>query len=353
MRKPNGYWTKERCAGAALKFETRSAFKKVCASAHVISCKNGWLNDICGHMLQINKPNGYWTKEKCHEAALKFESRSAFRKGCSAYYAAHENGWLDDICGHMETLGNKMKRGIYRCSFPDGYFYIGLTGNFKDREASHRRKGTVFKYIQATGMDFKFEILHSYMEAGKSAEIEKALIREGETKGYKMLNKAKGGTLGGGTLVWTKERCHKTTLKYKSRGVFRKAVSGAYAAAHKNGWLDDICGHMEPLLESWAFEKCHEAALKFETRSAFQKGCASAYSAAYRNVWLNDICRHMPEINKPNGYWTKEKCHEAALKFESRSSFLKGRSAAHSAASKKGWMDDICGHMKDLRGIKK
>ena len=48
------------------------------------------------------KPIGYWTKERCKEETLKYNTRSEFQKGSeSAYQAARKNGWLDDICKHM------------------------------------------------------------------------------------------------------------------------------------------------------------------------------------------------------------------------------------------------------------
>ena len=47
---------------------------------------------------------GYWTKERCDEDALKYNSRSEWNKNnSSAYSAAHKNGWLDECCKHMET----------------------------------------------------------------------------------------------------------------------------------------------------------------------------------------------------------------------------------------------------------
>ena len=40
-----------------------------------------------------------WTKEKCAEEALKYKSRSEFKKNnTNAYKASVRNGWLDDIC---------------------------------------------------------------------------------------------------------------------------------------------------------------------------------------------------------------------------------------------------------------
>ena len=50
------------------------------------------------------KPNGYWTLERCMADAAQYETRKAWAKGSnkSAYNAARLAGWLDDCCQHME-----------------------------------------------------------------------------------------------------------------------------------------------------------------------------------------------------------------------------------------------------------
>lgn len=49
-----------------------------------------------------NKVKNYWTFDKVKEEASKFLSRNEFNKlSKSAYLAAYRNGWLDDVCSHM------------------------------------------------------------------------------------------------------------------------------------------------------------------------------------------------------------------------------------------------------------
>lgn len=50
----------------------------------------------------LGGPILYWTKERCCEEASKYSSRTEFSlRSVGAYYAAQGKGWLDDICGHM------------------------------------------------------------------------------------------------------------------------------------------------------------------------------------------------------------------------------------------------------------
>ena len=73
-RKPNGYWIKERCREEALKYKTKVEFRNNSGGAHTIARSNGWLDEICTHMVRPKAYNFKWTKEKCHEEALKYET---------------------------------------------------------------------------------------------------------------------------------------------------------------------------------------------------------------------------------------------------------------------------------------
>ena len=45
--------------------------------------------------------------------------------------------------------------------------------------------------------------------------------------------------------IWNKQRCIEEALKYKTRGDFRKYSGSAYQISCRNGWLDEICSHMD------------------------------------------------------------------------------------------------------------
>ena len=76
---------------------------------------HGWLEDICTHMVRPY-PKRKWTKEKCHQVALKYKTAKEFRqKDRSVYATARYFGWLDEICSHLvfaskKGLGRKYKR---------------------------------------------------------------------------------------------------------------------------------------------------------------------------------------------------------------------------------------------------
>jgi hypothetical protein len=98
LMKPKGYWSKENCKKEALKYKTRSEFYKGSRSAHNKSWKNGWMDEVCSHMIELMKPSGYWDYDACKKEALKYNSRYEFYKGSrSAYASSRRNGWLDEF----------------------------------------------------------------------------------------------------------------------------------------------------------------------------------------------------------------------------------------------------------------
>ena len=96
-------WTKEKCTDIAKKYNSKIEFSKNDLNAYNASRRNGWLEEICSHMKPLKLKN-YWTKEKCAEEALKYNTKSEFEKNSpSAYVNAGKFGWRDEICSHMKT----------------------------------------------------------------------------------------------------------------------------------------------------------------------------------------------------------------------------------------------------------
>ena len=336
-------WTKELCHQEALKYNTRGEFRKLSGSAYGRSIKKKWLNDICKHMIKIKNPKGFWTKDKCLEEALKYNTRSEFNKNSvSAYCKAYDCNWLDDICSHMLLTGNKYKRCIYAYEFKDNFVYIGLTFDINKRNCEHMRIGPVFNHINITSLYPNLVILNDYVNIELSVKKEHDYILLYKKNGWNLLNKAKSGALGGGKEKWTKKKCLEEALKYNNVKDYRKN-SLSYRASVRNKWLDEICLHMNRSKKSknyWTKERCIKESLKFNIKSDFQKNSPGAYYASIKNNF--NVFNHMIKINrKPNGYWTKERCIEEGIKYKSRSDFQKNNISAYNISIKKKWMDDI------------
>lgn len=405
------YWTFERCKTEAIKYQTRSEFKTGSGGAYDSAQINQWLDEICGHMTNKYKKSGFWTKENCQAEALKYTSRKEFKsKAGGAYTRATKSGWLKEITSHMPSPYKELKKCLYEVYFEKSdTYYIGLTNNFNRRVIEHTKgksdssttySTSVFDHINATGETPQFSQISEYMDADLASDEEQRLITQYQLKGKSLLNRNIGGSLGGGWIKWTKKTIQTEALKYDTRTVFLNNAPGAYEAAVKRGWLQEVCSHMKTFskpMGHWTKENCRIEAAKYtskkefkskssgayqaaskhgwldeichypnakrkpngywtkdrceleaknhKTRGEFQNASPQAYMAAQRAKWLDLICSHMVSPQKPNGYWTKDRCQEEALRYTTRSKFAKCSSSAYSKAKKEKWLDDICTHM--------
>lgn len=302
IKKPQGYWTKEKCTEEALKYKSRIEFRLNSFNVYETSKRNNWIDDICIHMINKIKPIGYWTKELCQNEALKYTIRNEFKLNSGgAYYFSLKNKWLDEICIHMPIIGNKYLRCIYAYEFNDNKVYVGLTFNLKKRNIQHLNniKSQVYKHIINCNNNYIIKQLTEYINVDDAIKMEEYYVNFYKENGWYILNKANTGAIGGNELKWTKE-------------------------------------------------KCIEEALKYDTKNEFRLNSLS-YNTARREKWLNEICKHMIMIHKPKGYWSKYQCHIEALKYSNRSDFMKNSVSAYSISHKNKWLTDICGHMTKLK----
>lgn len=237
---------------------------------------------------------------------------------------------------------------------------------------------------------------------------------------------------------WTKERCTEVALKCETKTEFQENYLGAYKSSKRNNWFHEICSHMKILgnysrrliygreyikddvklvyigltcnmnrrhedhsktelhnnlinsgftfvinqlsdfmsaeeasdlegkfveeyrdngwiilnkiqtgglgnhYKKWTKEKCHEIALKYKTKTEFTINNWGAYLFAYRQGFLNEICLHMIEKNHK---WTKKECDEIASQYKSRAQFQNENTNAYMSALNHKWLNEICGHM--------
>jgi len=248
-QKPKNYWTKEMCNKESLKYKSREEFKKNNIYVYNLSYHKGWMFDICSHMELLHKPKNYWTKERCKEESLKYESKSEYKKKSSGSYSSSlKNKWLDEICSHMKPLRNSNKdRCIYAYIFSDNSVYIGLTNDIKTRNYRHLSKGTIHNKIK-NNISYELLQLTEYIKVNDAVIKEEEFVEKYRMVGFTILNKIKTGSIGGyhtkHITYWTKEKCLEESLKYKSRYSFQKNSGSAYISSIRNKWLDDVCSHM-------------------------------------------------------------------------------------------------------------
>ena len=249
----------------------------------------------------MNMKNIKWTNEMLKKEALKYTNRSDFyKKYQSAYSTAYSRGILDNICSHMNRLGDIYNRFIYIIEFENNSVYIGLTCDLERRRTEHISISTN-KYIREcmdNNINFTFNsdnILYSSLDA---IEIETNLINEYSKNGYNVLNICKAGGLGGGKVKWTYDTLKIEALKYTTRNDFKNGNPSAYNISIKKGILDDICNHMIFQQVSWTIEMIKEETLKYSTRKSLRIGNPNVYNISQKRGILDEVCSHMIRLRK-------------------------------------------------------
>lgn len=277
---------------------------------NIIIYKNlGWivLNKTLGG--ETGSTGKKWSFVECKKEALNYNNRHKFKeKKSSVYKSAKINGWLDEICDHMVKINtNKIE---------EDYNKIAL------------------KYKTLTEFQKNEKVVYSWAQRHKILDkICSHMARRIKPKKY-----------------WTFERCAEEALKYTQRTQFFLNSGGAVGMAKRNGWYEDICKHMPNTHKPnnyWNYERCKEEALKYTSRVLFNDECGSAVDAAIKNGWYKELTKHMPYTQKPNNYWTYERCKEEGLKYDMKSKFNKESGGAFDAAKRNGWLTEITAHMKN------
>ena len=95
-------WTKNNCVNVAMLSKNRGEFYKKYRCAYLSSFKNGWMSDI--YVIFKTKENDAFEHRKllCKKNAKKYITKKEFKKNCdSDYRYAYKNGFLNEICEHM------------------------------------------------------------------------------------------------------------------------------------------------------------------------------------------------------------------------------------------------------------
>lgn len=95
-------WTYEKCKDESLKYDNIKIFKKDNKNMYEKCVEKRWISDFFKYEIRTNRPKGYWTYDKCKKEALKYNNKTDFfTKSSAAYDYASRKRWIDKICSHM------------------------------------------------------------------------------------------------------------------------------------------------------------------------------------------------------------------------------------------------------------
>ena len=333
----------------ALKYRTRDEFHKKDGGAYLAANRRGILNEVCSHMKELRRPKRFYSKGYCHVVALQYETRGDFQKGTpSVYNRAFREGWLDDICRHMEVENNWNKRKVYVYTFADGYAYVGLTDDVKRRKNehlhkySHKKLSPVLRHHRETGEDYKYKELTEWLDAATAAKMEDAYIKKYKTDGWKMLNRMRGGGLGGNIRKQNKAKAIQTIVsRYEYVEDFRNSEPEVYEELCSRKQFSKYCSNLKPRKKQrgyWTLERSVAVIPECETVNVFQK----RYSRAYRIVKdAGLLSEYYPEKARPKCKWSLVDCANAARLCKTKTEFHKKYSGAYKRLLKEGLLDEL------------
>lgn len=245
-KKPNEYWTYERCLIIAQQCHSKKEFKKANVSAYQSATKKGWIDDYTWFK-KLWEPK--WDRDTCLKEAKKCNSRSEFKKNCPyGYSSARKHGWLDEYTWFTPA----------RKQVPVGYW----------------------TYERCYEEARKYKSLKDFGEKANGAR--QYASKMGWIKDYTWFEKP---------FRWTRELCEKEARQYTTKQDFYINSKNAYEAAVKYGWLSEFIW-----LESakqpngyWTKDKCEAESHKYKSKIEFRKWSPAAHAAAVRRGWIDDF----------------------------------------------------------------
>lgn len=95
----------------------------------------------------------------------------------------------------------------------------------------------------------------------------------------------------------------------------------------------------------YTIDECKKDALLYETRTKWHDN-SNFYRYASRKGWLDECCGHMPNYKARAYKHTLESCIVAARKYEYKIEWMRSDFNTYKAALKYDWLRECCGHMK-------
>jgi len=290
------------------------------------------------------KPNGYWTYERCKEEVSKYNTKKELYVGNpSLYMTMCKRGW-HDLTNKLEaSTTNILQRLIYAYEFIDNHCYIGLTCNIKDRNISHltKNRSQVYKHIIKTGLIPKLVIKTDKLYITEAVRMEEIILNEYIKNEWTILNVARTGSTGGYS-KFNIDKCIENIKKCKSITEFRNKYNSEYNYIIKHSLNKDneviiiLFNNMRnnKSEEYSNKEVCGLEASLYKNRLKFSIGSPTAYKCARVNGWLD-------EFFKVKIFNDKEECRLKSSECKTRSEFCKKYRTAYGCAGSNGWLDEF------------
>lgn len=152
--------------------------------------------------------------------------------------------WLKRNYDKYEDVLTSYKHCIYKYEFPKhNAVYIGLTINLELRHKNgHCSSGSVFDFCKQNNIKIpKPKVIQDKLSLHEASKMEKYYIEHYKDKGFELINKAKGGSLGSlgrFKYTYTEEELYKRLSCYKNRTSLEREDRNLYRFLSRHKLLD-------------------------------------------------------------------------------------------------------------------
>ena len=358
-RKERGYWTKERCIEESKKYSTRNEFDKKCRGAYSASSKNGWLDKF----VWLRKNPNVFGKMDCVYAYIFEEYKTVYigrtirkeerdkehifdiKKDSVAKFAKDNNISVPRMKIIEDNL--TLEEGKEREKFwIEEYKKNGFTLLNKTNGGESGKIGGYWTYEKCEKIAKKYKTLAEFAKkdymASQAAYRHKWIKKFDWLEQNKRVYKIKPIIYKNKEICTkdeiTKEMCFEKALQCKTMKEFKMKYYTLCKIAKNNNWDDEyIWFKTQKANNYWTYEKCTEIAKRYKTKKEFHEEYPYLYEISQKNKWL-ETYTWLLQKNKPNGYWTYEKCYEEAKKYATFNEFRRNKSGAAYRARVNGWV---------------
>lgn len=297
-------YTQADCYEIAKQCSSRSEFKHKSYSAWKTAKRHGWIETYNWFRTtaEIRKDIKVFTDNDVIESARKYTHLSIFRQNePSRYTMASRRGLLSKmrwLKRNVEVMNRKCLDCVYAYEFSDyNTVYVGRTVEPHRRNlAHHKPNDSVAQFAMQTNTAIpQMKILHDGITYKEGALIEALEMDNYKNNGWKLLNKAPAGSIGGlGARKLNKTYCISIASKYTTLSDLICNNGSVYNALRVNGWLNE-CKWLKYQKKPRGYW-CNKAkaellveASKYQTRNEFMHRAKTVYEIVRRNGWMDEV----------------------------------------------------------------
>jgi predicted GIY-YIG superfamily endonuclease len=270
--------------------------------------KNGWIIMNKAKAGSLGGNQRKWSKDTLKKICDSCTKISELKEMVPtwAFYVIRENGWFEELTSHMEY---DVRKG-----WTDEEV-LKISHQYDNISSLSKEYNGVAKYIR-NRPELRKQLDEFWNKRQEEIELEKQP---------------------------TKDECIKIALKYILRTDFRNKDRRIFEFAEKEGWIDEICGHMTRIY--WTYERCKEEVLKYQYKCELYKYSKGCYNMIYQNKWY-ELLSHMSNRKLRNngvysGKYTLEMIKELAKQCKNKSEFQDRFSGAYKASKKMNCLNEL------------